>query len=107
MDIHTILKDEMAQALIKELGIESYSPEEQAEVIAQAGENMLARLFLEIFKSVPREKHAELNAVLESGEHEKLTAFLSPLVPGSDANAFLKEIVRKEVEETKRLVARQ
>ncbi|MBI4094145.1 hypothetical protein HY417_04225 [Candidatus Kaiserbacteria bacterium] len=105
MDIQTILRDEMVEALIKELGLENDSPEAQADAIAQASENMLARLFLEIFKIVPAPKHAELNAVLDGGDHEKLVAFLSPLVPGADADAFLKDVIRREVEETKRLIA--
>ena len=95
----------MVEALIKKLGLENDSPEAQAEAISQASENMLARLFLEIFKVVPENKRTELDTVLGGGDYEKLVSFLSPLVPGADADAFLKGVIRKEVEETKRLIA--
>ena len=66
---------------------------------------MLTRLFLEICKVVPENKHTELDTILGGGDHEKLRSFLSPLVSGADADAFLKGVIRKEVEETKRLIA--
>ena len=107
MPIQTLLKDEIVQALAKELGLEGEAADSQAEAIAQMSENVLARLFLEIFKIAPEEKRPELSATLESGDYEKLRVFLSGFVPKNDPDAFLKEVVRDEIAETKGIVQKR
>lgn len=107
MPIQTLLKDEIVQALVKELGLEGESVDAQADAIAQMSENVLARLFLEIFKIVPEEKRAELSATLETGDYGKLRTFLSNFVPKNDPDEFLKGVVQDEIAETKDIVQKR
>ncbi len=103
-DIRAILKDEMTQALINDLGIQGETPEAQAALIAQLGDNIMGRVMVEILDTVPADKHEALAQALESGDLQMIESTIAPHVPDKDVDAFIRGKVKAEIEETKKLM---
>lgn len=104
-DIRAILKDEMTQSLINDLGIQNETPEAQAELLAQLGDNIMSRMMVEILDAVPADKHDTLATALESGDLQTIESTIAPHVPNNDVDAFIRGKVKAEIAETKALMS--
>ncbi len=97
-----ILRDKLAQEATKKLNIASLSIPVQEEIISRVGQNIIKRVSVEIFKTLPKDKRPEFEEFIGSGDVDGLYAFLKPLVP--DLDAFIERETEKEIKLTKELV---
>jgi|CXWL01.1.fsa_nt_gi hypothetical protein len=99
MNLQDLLKDEFAQKVIREFGIEGEADETKAQLLAQLGENISGRILLKVSKILPADKRAEFEALVEGDNPEALRHFLSPYV--EDFGALAQAEAQKEIERTK------
>lgn len=97
--VEELLGDDFAQQLIREMGLEGYSRDAQAEFIEVLGTNALMRVTLELLKVLPEDLHARFDSYIESGDVVGLREFLQPHIP--DLDRFFQHEVMKEYEATK------
>lgn len=105
MDIKDILKEDVAQEIIREFGIEGESDEAQAYLIAKLGENILGRVILEIHGILPAARRSEFQALVERGDPVTLEKFIHPFIPNFDM--FVRGEAQKEIVRTKDLMKKQ
>lgn len=98
-----IIRDELAQEAAKKLGITSFSPAVQEEILARVGENIMKRIAIEVFKILPEEKRPEFEQFIGSGNVDGLNEFLKPYIPNLDT--LIQQETEKEIEETKQAMA--
>lgn len=99
MDIKDLLKDDLAQVVIREFGIESESDEAKAYLIGKLGENIMGRVMLGVHDVLPETKRKEFETLLESGNPAALEKFIYPYIPNFDL--FVQEEAQKEISRTK------
>lgn len=97
--VASILGDGYSKQIISELGIESDTPDAQAELISAIGENIMMRLTLEILKILPESEHPKFDSFMGSGDIIGLREFLRPFIP--DFDRFVQHEAMAEFETTK------
>lgn len=95
----TFLKGEQVQQLINDFGLTSEPEEVQAQFIAKLGENILARMAVQVLHILPEEKHEEFGQYMDKGDVQALQDFLQPHIPNFDV--FVQKEVQTEIQETK------
>jgi len=96
-----ISKEELEGKITQELGIDTLPEEQRGEILARLGENILKKLTIAVLDRIPQEDHAEFDALLKSGELDKLHEFLSVRIP--DLDSFMQEEIRKVIARFKEL----
>ncbi|MEK7628818.1 MAG: DUF5663 domain-containing protein [Patescibacteria group bacterium] len=105
MDINTILKEDMVQALLKEFRLENASSDTQAYFLSRMGQNIVNRLTLETLRVLPEDKRPAFDELVGKGDAEAIQKFIYPYIPNFDQ--FVQEEVRKEVARTKGFLAEE
>ena len=99
MDIKDMLKDDLAQQVIKDFGIENESDEAKAYLIAKLGENIMGRIILEVHNVLPPARRKEFAAHIEKGDPAALEKFIYPYIPNFDL--FVQQEAQREMARTK------
>lgn len=99
MNIKDILKEDLAQAVIKEFGLEGESDEAKAYLIAKLGENIMGRIVLSVHTVLPPKRRPEFEQLLEAGDPAALEKFIYPYIPNFDL--FVQQEAQKEIARTK------
>lgn len=97
--IKEILGEEFAQTIIRDLGIEADTAEEQADFLAMLGGNIMSRIVWELIKAVPVTDHQALKDCMEHGDIDALKAIAAPYV--IDVDTFARREAEKEYETIK------
>jgi hypothetical protein len=85
-DQNTVLK----QTIIEELGLQSLPQEKQEELMAQIGEVVMKRIYLETMESLEKEDQEKLIDLMEK-KPEEAESFLREKIP--DYDNFVKKVV--------------
>jgi len=78
--------------LIKELGLENLSVDEQEKLVSDMSEVVYERVLLRVVEKLSDEEATELNNLFEKGNMEKIDQYLRDRVPD------FASILRKEIE---------
>ena len=78
--------------LIKELGLENLSVDEQEKLVSDMSEVVYKRVLLRVVEKLSDEEATELNNLFEKGNMEKIDQYLRDRVPD------FASILRKEIE---------
>lgn len=97
-----LMQDSVMTDVVRELGLEDMPEETKQAALAGIGENILARVLVEIFAVLPAPKHEEFRALLGTASPLRMHAYLEPYIV--DFPAFMQRIVAEEVAETKKLL---
>lgn len=99
MDKPLPVTDEFFKEAIHSLGLDTLSEGQQQTAIVMLGENILARVTLEIAKALPKEKLSEFEKLMDGGDPQAINNFLTPYIPSLPA--FVEMHARREVESTR------
>ncbi len=83
--------------LIKELGLENLSVDEQEKLVSDMSEVVYERVLLRVVEKLSDEEATELNNLFEKGNMEKIDQYLRDRVP--DFASILKKEIEKYQEE--------
>ncbi len=83
--------------LIKELGLENLSVDEQEKLVSDMSEVVYERVLLRVVEELSDEEATELNNLFEKGNMEKIDQYLRDRVP--DFASILKKEIEKYQEE--------
>lgn len=97
------MRDEILNAVVRELGLEDLDEQSRQAAVAAMGENVLAAVIVEILAILPKPKHQEFQAMIGTVSPLKMYNYLSPYI--TDIPALVERIARDEVAETKKLLA--
>lgn len=71
--------------LVKELGIEHLSPEDQEKIIVGIGENILKQIIVNVYDKIDEAHRDEFHTLIESGDIDEMHAFLQDKITDVDA----------------------
>ena len=97
--VEELLGDDLVRNIIKEFNLENDTQEEQAEFVAELGENIMVSVIDEILKRLPQSAHAKFRLLFEGGDAGALKSFLDSHIP--DVERFIYNESQKEYETTK------
>ena len=97
--LKALLEDDVGKIAMRELGIESDTPEAQAAVMNLIGETLFNRVLLEILKKLPHSTHDEFDKLMD-GEPQPLDEFLHANIP--DFDSFVEQEAHKELNAIRR-----
>lgn len=100
--IKQLLGDDFTKSLISDLGLQDDTPEAQAYLLAQLGENIFEQLTLELLSALPESEYEKFKSLTGSGDMQALRVFLEKHIP--DLDRFIQEAAKKEYEATKALM---
>ena len=90
-----LLKDDLTKSVLKELNIEHLSDKEQEEIVAVMTENIMKRVTIAVLDRLPPEKHPQFEALIGSGNVDKLNELIKPHIP--DIENIVAQSARTEV----------
>lgn len=94
-------QNDIRQALLKELDIESLPPQAQQEAIAAVGGPLLQSVILDILEKIPPAQQSAFQQALDAGDQANIEKLIAENIP--DAQAFIEQSVAKAVAEFKSL----
>ena len=97
--IHELLGTEIARQILREMGLEDISQDEQEKVLASLGRGILQRVLLEILKELPEADHQAVQAYMDTGDMVALRDFVAERIPNLDR--FIQQAAMNEYEATK------
>ncbi len=92
-------QDQIQQELLKELGLENFSPAQQQETMATIGGPVLQSVLLDIAEQIPEPQRTEFQAALEVGYAPRIKEIIEANIP--DSNAFIATSAAKALAEFK------
>ncbi len=95
-----IKKDELIKKITDELDISDISKEMRDKIITKLGENILKKLTIQVFDEIPKEEHAELKTILESGNMDNAYKFLNDKI--SNFDDFVSKSAKSTIDEFKK-----
>ena len=95
--------NEFQTELVKTLGIEHLSQEEQEKVVVGIGENILRQVIVNVYDKVPETDRDEFHALIESGNVDDMRNFLEGKVDNVDD--LIQGASKQVIEEFKTLVS--
>ncbi len=96
-----IKKDELIKKITDELDISDISKEMRDKIITKLGENILKKLTIQVFDEIPKEEHAELKTILESGNMDNAYKFLNDKI--SNFDDFVSKSAKGTIDEFKKM----
>jgi len=94
--------DNLHTQLAQALNIQNFSAEDQAEIFAQLGENILKQMIIDVSDKVPQAERERFRQLIKAGSFEDVVAFLEPIV--TDLDFVIKEASQKTISEFKAVV---
>lgn len=89
--------------IIKELGLDDLSVEEQEKLLEEMAEIVYKKILLRVVNRLSEEEIAELNNLLDKKDYEKVNSYIEEKIPDfmeifkQEIETFQEEIIKKSV----------
>ena len=93
------MNDDIRAFVVRELGLEALSKEEQDEAVSKIGQALSENVAMAFLEKLPEEKRETYARVVEVGDQKEIADFLKNNIPGSEN--VIKETLQKSIEEFK------
>jgi len=93
------MNDDIRAFVVRELGLETLSKEEQDEAVSKIGRALSEKVAIVFLEKLPEEKRETYARVVEGGNQKEIADFLKNNIP--DSENVIKETLQKSIEEFK------